>query len=151
MSRLAHDEPCAALECTPGVEYDEGTFRYFLSVERARAERSNHALRVVFASIELVPGEPARISRARAAELFEGLRRSLRDTDITGWYRQDRVAAALLSERAEPPGANTLGVIERRVDEGVRQRLPRRIARALKVRVVQLRPRRARNEEELPV
>lgn len=134
-----------ALECAPGKEYDEETFLYFLAIERARAERANRRLRLLLATVELLPGKPVPIRPSNASRLFEGLRLSLRDTDVMGWYRQDRVAGAVLSE---PPGAllcEMSELIEARVGEGLRQRLPSRIARSLCVRVVLQGPRRLVN------
>ena len=133
------------LECPPGTDYHEDTFLYFLAVEQAHAERSNHPLRVLFATLEPNPGRPDPIPPATAARLFEGLRLSLRETDVTGWYRQHRVAGAVLSERADRSGSDVSGVIQKRVGEGLRQRLPSNVARSLCVRVIPLRPERFGN------
>jgi hypothetical protein len=72
------------------------------------------------------------------------MRDSLRETDIVGWYRQDRVVGAVLTARdgAHAPGMS--GLIEQRVGAGLRQGLPAKIASGLRVRVVQLGPQRAR-------
>jgi len=138
-------ERIRALECPPGAEYDEETFLYFLAIEQARATRSKHRLRLLLATLESVPGRPVPISRASAGKLFEGLRRSLRDTDVMGWYRQDRTAGAMLREPADTPGLETSVSVEQRVREGLRQRLPATIGSSLRVRVVQLGPRRFGN------
>jgi len=142
---MGRDGPNRALECPPGTEYDEETFLYFLAIEQARAERSKHRLRLLLATLEPVPGKPIPIPRASATRLFEGLRLSLRDTDVMGWYRQDRTAGAVLSERGGTDGSETSGRIEQRVAEGLRRRLPAKIARSLRVRVVQQGPRRSGN------
>jgi hypothetical protein len=134
-----------ALKCPPGTEYDESAFRYFLGIERARAERSNRPVRLLFATMEPVPGQPAPIPAASATKLFEGLRQTLRETDVMGWYQQGRVAGAVLSARPGASGSDTPGGIEERVGEGLRQRLPSKIARGVRVRVVQMRPRRFGN------
>ena len=41
-----------------------------------------------------------------------------------GWYRQDRVAGAILTARAGTPEEETSGLIEERVREGLLERLP---------------------------
>jgi hypothetical protein len=138
----ADPEHIRALECPPGAEYDEETFLYFLSMERARAGRANYQLRLLLATLEPVPGRPIQIPRASAARLFDGLRLSLRDTDITGWYRQDHVAGAVLGAPADAPEWETPGPIEQRVGEALRRRLPSKLAGSLRVRVVQHGPRR---------
>ena len=145
MSNQGHYVPIRSLECPPGTEYDEETFQYFVAIERARAERSSHRIRLLVATLEPVPGKPAPIPPASAARLFEGLRLSLRDTDVTGWYRQDRVAGAVLSASAGEAGDEMSSLIEQRVDEGLRQRLPSSVARGLRVRIIQDGPRRYGN------
>ena len=130
-----------ALECPPGAEYDEETFLYFLTMERARAERANYRVQLLLATIEPVPGKPVQFPRASVARLFEGLKLSLRDTDITGWYRQSHVAGAVLSAPADAPGWETPGPIEQRVGEALKRRLPSKLAGSLRVRVVQHGPR----------
>jgi len=134
-----------AHECPPGAEYDQETFNYFLSTELARAERSNRRLRILLVTLEPVPGRPIPIPRASAGRLFEGLRQSLRDTDVMGWYQQDLAASAVLSDRAGTDGPETAGRVEQRVGDGLRRRLPARIAGSLRVRVVQLGPRLIEN------
>lgn len=148
LTGMANHDPekrIRALECPPGAEYDEETFLYFLAIEQARAKRSNHRLRLLLATLEPVPGRPVPIPRSSAGRMFEGLRQSLRDTDVMGWYRQDRTAGAMLSERADAPGLETSGIVEQRVRENLRRRLPAKIASTLRVRVVQLGPRRFGN------
>jgi hypothetical protein len=145
MANQNHNGPIRSLECRPGAEYDEETFLYFLAIERARAERSNRRLRLLLATLEPIPGKPIAIARASAAKLFEGLRLSLRDTDIMGWYEQDRVAGAVLSAPVDDAGWETSGPIEDRVGDGLRRRLPAKVAGSLRVRVVQHGPRRIGN------
>ncbi len=126
------------LESRPGAGYEEDAFLYFLAKERARAGRLNHPLGLLLATLEPAPGERAPISPASAARLFEGLRSSLRETDVVGWYRQDRVVSAILSARGETPVAAMAGAVEVRVVEKLRQRLPAKVARSLRVRVLRL-------------
>jgi len=133
------------LECPPGAEYDEEAFLYFLAIEQARARRSKQRLRLLLATLEPNSGRPVPIPRASARMVFDGLRQSLRDTDVTGWYRQGRTAAAMLSEHSDTPGLETSGSVEQRVREGLRRRLPRTIASSVRVRIVQLGPRRFGN------
>lgn len=127
------------LESGPGTEYHEDAFLYFLSVERSLANHANQALRLLLAAVEPVAGRPVPMGKALATRVFGGLRVSLRETDVVGWYRQDRVAGALLSAGAAADGADLSTVIERRVSEGLRQRLPPAVACDLRVRIIQLR------------
>ena len=130
------------LECPSGAEYDEETFLYFLSLEQARAVHSSHQLRLLLVSLEPVPGEPIAVPRASASKMFEGFRLWLRETDVMGWYRQDRVAGAVLSARRDALGPEATGFIEQRVREGLQRRLPSSLAEGLRVRIVHHGPRR---------
>jgi hypothetical protein len=125
------------LECPPGAEYDERTFLYFLALEQARADRASRALPLLLATIELVPGQPITIPRAVGARLVTALRLILRDTDVMGWYRQDRVAGAVLNMPPGPRHPEASGSLERRVADGLRRHVPAPLARSLRVRVVQ--------------
>jgi len=131
-----------ALECPPGTEYDEETFTYLLGMERARAERTNRRVRLLLASFEPVSGEAVPISAPSAKRIFAGLRQLLRDTDIVGWYRQDRIIGAVLCARADAAEEETSQAIGQRVGEGLRKRLPAKAAPGLRVRVTQQGPRR---------
>jgi hypothetical protein len=145
MSNQGHYGPIRTLECPPGTEYDEETFVYFLAIERARAGLVKQPPRLLLATLEPVSGQPAPIPPASAARLFEGLRMSLRDTDIMGWYRQGRVAGAVLSACDDAPESEMSDLIEQRVGDTLRQRLPSNAARSLRVRVVQQGPLRVAN------
>ena len=131
-----------SLDCQTGTVYDEETFLHLLAIERARADRANQRLRLLLATVEPVSGKPAAISAGSAARLFDGLRLLLRETDIMGWYEQPRVAGAVLTAPTSAEGFETAGLIEQRVAEGLRKKLPSSVARSLRVRVTQHGPRR---------
>jgi hypothetical protein len=130
-----------ALQGHPGTEYDEETFLHLLAIEQARAERKRQRVWLLLATLEPIHGRAVPFTTANAARLFEGLRRLLRDTDIMGWYRQAQVAGAVLCAHADAPGFETPGLIEERVAEGLRKRLPSKAARDLRVRVTPQGPR----------
>jgi hypothetical protein len=121
--------------------YDEDAFLYFLDIERARAGRANLPLRMLFATFEPEPGKPVPIPASSAIRMFEGMTHTLRDTDVVGWYRQGSVAGAVLGARPDAQDSEMSGTVEQRVGEGLRRRVPAKIARSLRVRVVQLGPR----------
>ena len=136
-------DPGTGLPARHGVRRRDVPLSSWPSSRRAPSVRTS-PLRLLLATLEPVPGKPAPIPAASAARLFEGLRQSLRDTDVMGWYRQDRVAGAVLSARPDAQGPETSDLIEQRVGEGLRQRLPAKVARGLRVRVVQQGPQRSR-------
>lgn len=131
-----------ALGGRTGSAYDEETFLHLLALEQARAGRSNRRLRLLLVTIEPVAGKPAEIPVDGAMRLFEGLKVLLRDTDIMGWYRQSRVAGAVLSATSDEADQETTALIEQRVRDGLLKKLPANAAGGLRVRVTQHGPRR---------
>lgn len=127
------------IECPPGREYDEGVFLYFLDIERARANRSNRSLRLLLVSMEGIPGIPVPLTGATAARVFAGLRDSLREIDVIGWYEQHQVAGAVLSARSDADRPETSDAILQRVQTGLSRRLGPAGVRRLRVRVIELR------------
>lgn len=123
------------------AEYDEDTFLHLLAIEQARADRSRRRLRLLLATREPAGGRPAPFSGTTAAKLFQGLGQLLRDTDIMGWYRQGLVAGAVLTAPGDGSESETVAVIQKRVEEGLRRRLPPSLASELRVRVTQQGPR----------
>ena len=123
------------LECPQGSEYDEEAFMYFLGIERARAERAHQPVGVLLASLEPVPNQPAVFPHASAQKVFAGLRLTLRDTDVVGWYRQDHIAGAVLT--FPPTTGSDVAMFERRIETALRRRLPAPLAQRLRLRVVQ--------------
>ena len=131
-----------ALGGQPGAEYDEETFLHLLGIEKARADRANQRLRLLLVTVEPSSARPVPIAPGSAVKLFDGLRRLLRETDILGWYQQPQVAAAVLTAPNDAPGFESADLIEKRVGDGLRRRLPAGVARNLRVRLTQHGPRR---------
>jgi hypothetical protein len=140
---LHYIEPAAgglALESAQGQAYDEKAFRYFLALERKRAERAGRSLVLLLVNLKSEPGQDSRIAPATAAKLFPALWLSLREVDFIGWLREGRVAAAVLAQGAELPAAPTFRRVNDRLSKAVADRLPVQAARRLRLRVVELRP-----------
>ena len=131
-----------SLDCQPGTAYDEETFLHLLAIERARADRANQRLQLLLATVEPAAGKPAQIPPASASKLFDALRLLLRETDIMGWYEQPRIAGAVLTAPHDSAGFEDTSLIEQRVGDGLRKKLPASLARNLRVRVTQHGPRR---------
>ena len=120
-----------------GRAYNEAAFRHFLAVERRRAERSMRSLLLVLVTLRQSPGLSAKINDATAAALFRGLGASVREVDFVGWYREGRVAAAVLPQGVKASG-DVPHLIADRVVIALRKRLSADQSRNLRVRVVRL-------------
>ena len=124
------------LECPAGTEYDEQAFGYFLALEQARAAQANQHVRLLLAAFEPTEGLAVPFSPGAAGKVFDGLRAAMRETDVIGWYRQGLVAGVVLTAWQEALADGTTS-FERRVEQGLRERLTAQLARSLRVRVVE--------------
>ena len=102
-------DPSTRVPARRGIR--RGKLSVFPDHRAGTRQRSNRRLRLLLATLEAVPGKPAPILPAYAARLFEGLRLWLRETDVMGWYRQDRVAGAVLGVRGVQQGPRPFGVL----------------------------------------
>ena len=123
----------------PHQAYSEDAFRYFLGLERKRAERSGRSLFLLLVDFTGDLGLAGGIPAALSTKLFSGLNLCVRDVDFIGWYRDGRVAAAVLTQGAEAPTPEVSDQICTRVTALLKERLPEHVARRLNVRVLQAR------------
>ena len=130
----------AALEGRMGQAYNEEAFRYFLSVERKRAARSRRSLLLLLVSMKKRSGGRGPIRPMVAASIFSGLWLGVREVDFIGWFREGRVAGAVLTQGADPLAPEVSRRISQRLTETLRGRVPADVARRVQVRVLQLRP-----------
>lgn len=120
-----------------GHAYNEAAFRYFLDADRKRVERSERSIILLLVSIRREPGRSAPLKDATASALFAGLSSSVREVDFVGWYRQGRVAGAVMPQTPGVP-RELREVSAKRILTSLEKFLPAEAARHLHVRVVQL-------------
>ena len=125
-----------------GQAYNEEAFRYFLAVERKRAARSRRSFLLLLVSIKKRSGVSGPIRPVVAASILSGLWLGVREVDFIGWFREGRVAGAVLTQGADPLAPDVSRRISQRLTETLRGRVPADVARRLHVRVLQLRPTR---------
>jgi hypothetical protein len=126
-----------ALEGRLGQAYNEEAFRYFLEIERKRTERSGRPFLLLLVDLKQESGISGRIDPTVARELWSGLWLCLRETDFIGWYREERVAGALLVEFHDGPRREVSRMVVQRVAAVLCEHLPSSVARRLHVRVHQ--------------
>jgi hypothetical protein len=127
-----------ALEGRDGDVYSEEAFRHFLEVERVRSVRSGRTFFLLLLSLRRCPEQGVRFAPGVAASLLRGLGLCVREVDFIGWYRDGRIAGAVLAQGVEEPGADASRRIVERVTRVLSKRLPRSVAGRLRVRVVTL-------------
>jgi hypothetical protein len=124
-----------ALEGRWGQAYNEEAFHYFLALERSRAERSRRPVLLLLVDLPGQAGGSAPMARRVVRGLFAGLCGSLRETDVVGWYREELVAGAVLSEGRDRWRADVAGVVGERVMKALAASVPAEAASRLRVRV----------------
>jgi len=143
ISEVASGGACRlAPEGRPCPAHNEEAFHYFLDLERRRADRSHRPLLLVLTS--LVPRTAHigwRMDPALAQKLFTGLWLCTRDADVIGWYREGRVAGAVLTQCSNGSSNHISRPIRARVTDALGVALPRSVRQTLRVHVYQLMPR----------
>ena len=86
-----------------GTVYNEAAFRHFVRIELRRAARSSHCLLLVLVDLRDASGCRTALTPFAASRIFTVLGSSVREVDFVGWFRDERVAAAALIQRATPP------------------------------------------------
>jgi hypothetical protein len=127
------------LEDCPHQAYSEEAFRYFLGLERKRAERSGRSLLLLLVNLTADAEGGQNIPYPIATKVFSGLSRCVRDIDFIGWYRAGRVAGAVLTQGINSPALEASDQIGQRVTGLLTKRLPEAVAARLQVRVLQAR------------
>ena len=107
------------------------------SVERVRAARSGRTLFLLLVSLRRCPDEGCD-SAEPATNLLQGLGLCVREVDFVGWYRDGRVAGAVLAQGFDEPCADASCRIVERVTRVLSERVPRSVVGRLRVRVVKL-------------
>ena len=129
--------PSVAVEGRLGQAYNEQAFRYLLAIERKRSERSGCPFLLFLIDLKEPAGASGRLDAMVANHLFSNLWRSLRETDFVGWYREERVAGAVLIELGDRRPTEVSRLIGQRVGARLSERLPSDVARRLRVRIYQ--------------
>jgi hypothetical protein len=85
-----------------GRAHNEAGFRHFLEIERQRASRSGYCVLLVLVGVRNETGNSVRLPPIVASSVFAALGSSVREIDFVGWFREGRVAAAVLVQRTTP-------------------------------------------------
>jgi hypothetical protein len=120
-----------------GKAYNEAAFKYFLDADRRRVERTERSIILVLVSVRQDPGHNAPLTDAVAARLFDGLAASVREVDFVGWYREGRIAGAVLPQ-AVGPSSELREVIAKRILISLKRVVSADLAACLHVRVVRV-------------
>ena len=117
--------------------YSEQGFRDLLTTERKRFERSGCPFLLLMVDLKEQDGGSAHLDSMVAGNIFSNLRLCLRETDSVGWYHEEHVAGAVLTELGDRRPLEVSSLIGRKVSETLSERLPSDVARRLRVRIYQ--------------
>ena len=129
--------PCGLSDHAPAVQaYNEEAFRHFLTIERKRSQRGHRSLLLLLVSLRKDSAASSHIPPAVAAKMFAGLTTCLREIDFVGWYRNERIAGAVLVQGGNPSDADVSQRIGERVTQALGAELSPSVASRLQVRVL---------------
>lgn len=125
VGRLAIDDSYQA--------YSEGAFRYLLTIEQKRFDRSGQPFSLVLIDVKDDLGVSVQMPHEAAAGVFAAMSLGLRETDFTGWYRENEVAGAVLTAC----GLNTAEIIRARLTDLLSEHVPGTLMGRLQIRVLE--------------
>jgi hypothetical protein len=117
-----------------GRAYNQEALHHFLDIERRRARLSGHSVALLL--VDLAAGPGGGEASPSPQRLFAILGRCLRDTDVIGWYREGRVAAAVLTGPPGEAGIDAARVASGRVRAALAARLSAEVADRLRLRLL---------------
>ena len=145
--RLRHggrSESCACglvLDSRDGHACNEEAFRYLLTIQRERAERSDRPFVLLLIDLPEPPAFGTAVDAGLARMLFSAMCRTLRATDVIGWYREGRIAGAVLTELGAGSHVEDSALVAERLTTVLRRALPASVSHRLQVRTCQLQPK----------
>jgi hypothetical protein len=99
----------------------EDAFRRMLSLERKRAQRSQKPF--LLALLEMENEFVAEKSRKTLGRILSALDSTTRETDVTGWYKDEGVVGVMFTEIALEDRSSVVATIMARVSETLRGHL----------------------------
>ena len=122
------------------MAYSEEAFRHFLAVERKRTDRSRRCFLLLLVTVRKQAGMSSRLTPAVASAIFAALGAGVREVDFVGWFREERVAGAVLTQGTSAPTAAVVAEIGQRISDRLSECVPADLAGRLQLRILQLRP-----------
>ena len=113
--------PAKAVSAASGTTLQEEDFLRVIWHERKRAERSQKPCLLMLVEMETQfpfeqRGEPLR-------KILSTLAATTRETDVTGWYKDDSVIGVMFTEITVEDGSSVVTTVMSRVSEALRSRL----------------------------
>ena len=115
---LTPTESVRSREC---VVLDEASFRRMIALERKRTERSRQP--VLLMLLDAGNFLPFDKGGRMLSNILSALSLSTRDTDVTGWYKENSVVGVMFTEISADDHASILGTMMNRVSQTLQNNL----------------------------
>jgi hypothetical protein len=117
--------------------YNQEAFRYLLECESKRSKRSGHFYQIILVYWTNARGRDVQMNSYAAKTVMAALSRSLRETDYIGWYRDGRIAGAVLTVLVQETMAQVVTHLRPRLVDIIRAKLGVEETSRLQIRVCQ--------------
>ena len=117
--------------------YNQEAFRYLLESESIRSKRSGYLCQILLVFWIDAQGRIVQMDSYAAKTVMAALSRSLRDTDYIGWYREGRIAGAVLTVLVQESMAKVVTHLQPRLLDIIRAKLGIKETSLLQIRVCQ--------------
>ena len=114
--------------------YNERAFRYLLSIEQKRFDRSGSPFALMLVDLRDALEVGVQMPEEVAEGVFAALSLGLRETDFTGWYRENEVAGAVLTDSSR----DTTELVRGRLTNLLGEHVPADAVGRLQIRIVEL-------------
>jgi GGDEF domain-containing protein len=129
---------CSVLGITGRAQvYNEQAFRYFLEIERKRSELSQRPFFLLLVDVKNPSGVKEPMGTEDARLLLSLLAANLRETDFIGWYRDQFVIGAVLTQPERVASSDVTGHVAERFRALIDQHCESNFRHRLNVRVFQ--------------
>jgi hypothetical protein len=120
-----------------GFAYNEAAFRHFLGLERQRAHRSGRSLLLILVQTRGSADSRRTFDTRGASQVFHALGSGVREVDVVGWFRDDRVAGAIVPLNADAT-ADASSRVASRIERMLKVEMGQEQLARIRVRVVRL-------------
>jgi hypothetical protein len=117
--------------------YNERAFRYLLTSESKRSERSGHSFNILLIYSTDKQGLIVQMDRDVADTVVKALFRTLRETDYIGWYLKGRIVGGILTILGQDSAVELSVRVQQRLTEMLRVKLRVEEHSRLQIRVCQ--------------
>ena len=124
MTNLEWNPTRADFKLSKDAILSEGAFQRILILERKRSERSGDPFVLVHLDVRALCGETGQLDPVLRDSVFSLLLCTFRETDIIGWYQEDKAAAVILTELGEVTRDRVRAVVGNKVRHCLDCRLP---------------------------